>query len=163
MTNHSAQVGLILGVIEEPLRIHDIMHGDEEFLLRLHAGADSPEFLRSHTTEGMNLECRACPEHLEPCTNSRTPALISNKPSSNQRSGTYLHVGTDAEEEAEVDAEGADVCAGLAADPEDAQMPFAVVFEELALVDGAHTKLALHGTDEWRALYEGDPDNASVS
>jgi len=66
-----------------------------------------------------------------------------------------LHVAADAEEEAEVDAERADVGAGLARDPEDAEVAVVVELDELAVVDGADAQLALDGRDEGRALEEG--------
>lgn len=66
-----------------------------------------------------------------------------------------LHVTTDAEQEAEVDAEGSDVGAGLARDPEDGQAALVVELEQLGLVDGAHTELTLDSGDERRALEEG--------
>mmetsp|Transcript_13087 Transcript_13087/g.33250 ORF Transcript_13087/g.33250 Transcript_13087/m.33250 type:complete len:264 (+) Transcript_13087:848-1639(+) len=65
-----------------------------------------------------------------------------------------LHVPTDAEHKAEVHAERADVRARLARDPEHAQVALRVELEQLALVDGAHTQLALHRGDERRALEE---------
>ena len=40
------------------------------------------------------------------------------------------------------------VLTGLAADPEDTQMPLSVELEQLALVDGTDTKLTLDGTDQ---------------
>ena len=41
---------------------------------------------------------------------------------------------------------------GLAADPEDTQVPLGVELEQLALVDGTDTQLTLHGRNERRAL-----------
>jgi hypothetical protein len=66
-----------------------------------------------------------------------------------------LHVSADAEQEAEVHAERADVRAGLARDPEDGEVALIVKLEQLGLVDGADAQLALDGTDERRALEEG--------
>ena len=65
-----------------------------------------------------------------------------------------LHVASDAEQQAEVDAEGTDVGSGLARDPEDGEVAVVVELDELALVDGAHAELALDGRDERRALEE---------
>lgn len=66
-----------------------------------------------------------------------------------------LHVAADTEEETQVDAQGTDVGTGLAADPEDTQVAVVVELDELALVDGSDTELALDGGDQGRALEEG--------
>lgn len=66
-----------------------------------------------------------------------------------------LHVGADAEQETEMHAEGTDVGAGLAADPEDTEVALVVKLDELALVDGPDSELALDGRDQRRALEQG--------
>lgn len=58
------------------------------------------------------------------------------------------------EEKTQVNAEGTDVGAGFAADPEDGQMAVVVKLDEFALVDGTDTELAFNGRDEWRTLEE---------
>ncbi len=65
---------------------------------------------------------------------------------------TNLHVRADAEQQAEVHAQRADVGARLALDPEDAEVARLVVLEQLGLVDRAHAQLALDGRDQRRAL-----------
>src|SRR3989338_7946131 len=69
-----------------------------------------------------------------------------------------LHVATGSQEQADVDAKGADVGAGLAGDPKDAEILGVVELEQLALVDGADAEAALHGGDEGRALEEGSSE-----
>jgi hypothetical protein len=66
-----------------------------------------------------------------------------------------LHVGADAEEETKMHAEGTDVGTGLTADPEDTEVTVIVKLDELALVNGTDTQLALDGRDERRALEQG--------
>ena len=66
-----------------------------------------------------------------------------------------LHVAADAEEEAEVDAEGTDVSTGLAVGLEDGQVALLIVLNELIAVKGTDTELALDGGDERRALEAG--------
>lgn len=66
-----------------------------------------------------------------------------------------LHVPTDAQQDAQVDAQGTDVGAGLAADPEHAQVALLVVLVQLGLVDGADAELALDGGDDGGPLEEG--------
>lgn len=66
-----------------------------------------------------------------------------------------LHVGAHAEQQTQVHAERPDVGAGLARHPEDAEVAVVVELDQLALVNGADTELALDGRDEGRALEEG--------
>lgn len=66
-----------------------------------------------------------------------------------------LHVRADAEEQAQVDAEGSDVGSGLARHPKDAEVAIVVELDQAALVDGSDTELALDGGDERGALEEG--------
>ena len=66
-----------------------------------------------------------------------------------------LHVPPRAEEQAEVDAQGADVGAGLARDPEDGEAAGFIEFEEFRLVNGAHAQLALDRGDQRGALEQG--------
>ena len=49
---------------------------------------------------------------------------------------------------ADVDTEGTDVCASLAAYPEDAHVALVIVLDQLSLVDGPNTELLLDGRDE---------------
>ena len=72
--------------------------------------------------------------------------------SSTPHTAKLLHVGADAEKETQVHAEGTDVGAGFAADPEDTQVAVIIKLDELALVDGTDTKLALDGRNQGRAL-----------
>ena len=65
-----------------------------------------------------------------------------------------LHVGANAEEETKMDAEGSDIGTGLARNPEDTEMTVVVELDELRLVDGTNTKLALDGRDQGRSLEE---------
>lgn len=65
-----------------------------------------------------------------------------------------LHVSTNTEQKTQVDAESTDVGTGLAADPEDTELPLIVELVELALVDGTDTELALDGGDERGTLEE---------
>ena len=65
-----------------------------------------------------------------------------------------LHVGTNTEEETKVDAEGSDIGTGLAGNPEDTEMTVIVELDELRLVNGTDTKLALDGRDQRRSLEE---------
>lgn len=64
----------------------------------------------------------------------------------------FLHVGAHAEQQTQVHAQGTDVGAGLARDPEDAEVAVVVELDQLALVDGTDAQLALDGRDEGRAL-----------
>ena len=61
-------------------------------------------------------------------------------------------MGTNAEHEAQVHAEGPDVGARLAGDPEHDEVPLRIVLYEPALVDRAHAQLALDCGDDWRPL-----------
>ena len=63
-----------------------------------------------------------------------------------------LHVSTNAEQQAQVDAKGTDVGTSLAANPEDTEVAVIVKLDELALVNSSDTKLALDGGDQGRAL-----------
>lgn len=53
-----------------------------------------------------------------------------------------------------MDAEGSDVGTSLAADPEDTEVTVIVKLDELALVDGSDTELALDGRDQRGTLEE---------
>lgn len=52
---------------------------------------------------------------------------------------------------------------GLTLDPEDAKVPFVVKLEQLLLVDGTHTQLALNGANKRRALSKEKRLRRSVS
>ncbi len=73
-----------------------------------------------------------------------------------------LHVGTDSQNVADVNAKGSHVGAGLTRDPEDAHVSFLIVVEELALVDGANTELLLDSRNQRRSL-EDWPGQAQKS
>ena len=73
-----------------------------------------------------------------------------------------LHVGTDSQNVADVNAKGSHVGAGLTRDPEDAHVSFLIVVEELALVDGANTELLLDSRNQGRSL-EDRPGQAQKS
>lgn len=66
-----------------------------------------------------------------------------------------LHVGADTEKETEMDAKGSDIGTGLARNPEDTEVTVIVELDELGLVNGADTKLALDGRNQRRSLEEG--------
>lgn len=74
--------------------------------------------------------------------------------STRSHSSQLLHVRTDTEQQAQVHTERTDVSAGLAADPEDTKVAVVVELDELGLVDGSDTQLALDGGDQGRALEE---------
>ena len=65
----------------------------------------------------------------------------------NSRSVTseLLHLTSNTEKETKMNAECSDISSGFATDPEDAHVPLIIVLDELALVDGADTKLTLDG------------------
>mmetsp|Transcript_98276 Transcript_98276/g.248059 ORF Transcript_98276/g.248059 Transcript_98276/m.248059 type:complete len:255 (+) Transcript_98276:523-1287(+) len=71
---------------------------------------------------------------------------------SGANSAELCHVGTDTQHQAEVNAHRPDVRAGLARHPIDASMPLLIVFDELCLINGAHTQLPLHSGDHWGTL-----------
>jgi hypothetical protein len=58
----------------------------------------------------------------------------------------------DSQQEAQMNAEGSDVCASLAANPKHGKVAFIVELDELTLVDGADAQLALNGGYERWAL-----------
>lgn len=66
-----------------------------------------------------------------------------------------LHVRLDTHQVAKMLAQHTDVRASLAADPERSELPLAIEFENLAVVDGADAELALDGGDEGRTLEDG--------
>ena len=66
-----------------------------------------------------------------------------------------LHVAPGPGQQAEVDAEGPDVGPGLAADVEDPERPLLVELDQGALVNRPHAQLALHCTNQRRALEQG--------
>jgi hypothetical protein len=74
----------------------------------------------------------------------------STRPHSTQ----LLHVGTNAKKKPGVDAQGSDVRSRLARDAEDAEATVIVEFEELNVVDGSDTELALDCRNERRSLEE---------
>ena len=90
------------------------------------------------------------------------PLSIQNIVQSNQLLGLVhgtgahttqlLHVGTDTEQQTQVHAQGTDISTSLAADPENTEVAVVVEFDELALVDGSDTELALDGRDQGRTL-----------
>ncbi len=63
-----------------------------------------------------------------------------------------LHVCADAQQEAQVHAERANVGAGLAGHPKDGQVLVLVKLDQLLLVDCADAQLALDGADQRRPL-----------
>lgn len=70
-----------------------------------------------------------------------------------------LHVSADTKQKTQVHAESTDVGSGLAADPEDTELPLIVKLVELALVDGSDTKLTLDGRNERRSLEESSGES----
>lgn len=66
-----------------------------------------------------------------------------------------LHVGANTEQQTQVDAESTDVGTGLAANPEDTEVAVVVKLDELGLVHGTDTKLALDGRDQRGTLEQG--------
>ena len=68
---------------------------------------------------------------------------------------THLHVSSHSQQQPQVHTHGPDVRARLTADPEDGQVVLLIVLNQLALVDGAHTQLALHSRDEGGTLEQG--------
>ena len=56
-----------------------------------------------------------------------------------------LHVSSNTEEQTQVHTQSSDIGTSLAADPEHAQASVIVKLDELALVDGSDTQLALDG------------------
>lgn len=56
-----------------------------------------------------------------------------------------LHMAADANEQAEVHAQGTNIGAGFAAHPERSEVALIVEFQELGLVDGADAQLSLDG------------------
>lgn len=74
--------------------------------------------------------------------------------STRSHSSQLLHVRTDTEQQTQVHTERTNVSASLAADPEDTEVAVVVELDELGLVDGSDTQLALDGGDQGRALEE---------
>lgn len=64
----------------------------------------------------------------------------------------FLHVSANSKQKTQVHTESSNVRSGLAANPEDTQVPLVVKLVELALVDGTDTELALDSGDQGRAL-----------
>lgn len=67
----------------------------------------------------------------------------------------FLHVRAYAQQQTQVHAEGSDVGASLAADPEDTEMTVVVELDKLGLVDGSDAELSLDGRDQGRSLEQG--------
>lgn len=63
-------------------------------------------------------------------------------------------MGTNAEQETEMHAEGTDVSSGLAADPENTELSLIVELVQLALVDGSDTELTLDSRNQRWSLEE---------
>jgi hypothetical protein len=61
-------------------------------------------------------------------------------------------VGTDTQQQTQVNAKGTDVSTSLTADPEDTQVAVVVELVHLALVDSTDTELTLDGRDKRRTL-----------
>lgn len=70
-------------------------------------------------------------------------------------SSQFLHVRSYTKQESHVHAERPDICAGLAADPEDTEVAVIVKLNELGLVDGSDTELSLDGGNQRRSLEQG--------
>lgn len=70
-------------------------------------------------------------------------------------SAEFLHMGADSEEQTKMDTECSDIGTGLARNPEDTEVAVIVELDELALVNGADTELALDGRDQGGALEQG--------
>jgi hypothetical protein len=66
-----------------------------------------------------------------------------------------LHVGTDTQDQTQVNTHGTEVGSSLAANPEDTEVSLVVILDHLALPDGTNTKLTLHGRDDRRSLEQG--------
>lgn len=66
-----------------------------------------------------------------------------------------LHVCANTKKKTQVDAESTNVGTSLAADPEDTEVAVVVEFDQLALVNGTDTELALDGGDERGTLEQG--------
>lgn len=63
-----------------------------------------------------------------------------------------LHVCANTEQKTKMHAKGTDIGSGLAADPEDTQLPLIVELVKLALMDGTNTQLTLDGGNQGRSL-----------
>ena len=61
---------------------------------------------------------------------------------------------TSSQKETQVDAKSSNVCSSFAIEPDNAQVALAVELEQLAGVDGAHSKSFLHSRDQRRSLEE---------
>lgn len=72
--------------------------------------------------------------------------------STGSHTSQLLHVRANTKQQTQVDTERPDVRAGLTADPEDTEVAIVVELDELGLVDGSDTQLALDGRDQRRAL-----------
>ena len=59
---------------------------------------------------------------------------------------------SNAQQKTEMDAQSPDICTSFAADPEHAEVPLVVEFEEFAFVDGSDPQLTLHRRDQRRSL-----------
>ena len=55
----------------------------------------------------------------------------------------YLHVPSNTQQKAEMDAECSDVCPRFTGDPEDNQMSLSIVLVELGAVDAPYSELPL--------------------
>ena len=68
--------------------------------------------------------------------------------SSRPDTAQLLHVSADTEQKTKMHAKSTDVGSGLAADPEDTELPLIVKLVKLALVDSSDTELTLDGGNE---------------
>lgn len=66
-----------------------------------------------------------------------------------------LHVPAHAQNQPQMHAQGSDIRASLAGDPEHGEVALFIKFEQLGFVDGPNAKLTFYGGDEGRALEEG--------
>lgn len=67
-------------------------------------------------------------------------------------SSEFLHVGTTAEQIANMNAQGTNVGTCLAGNPEYTHVALFVVLNKARFVDGSHTELLLYGGDQWGSL-----------
>lgn len=75
----------------------------------------------------------------------------------------FLHVGTDTQEQSQVDTQSPNISTSLTRHPKYTKVSFIVVFNQLGLVDCSNTKLTLDGGDEGRSLEKGASEGLQSS
>mmetsp|Transcript_24263 Transcript_24263/g.52200 ORF Transcript_24263/g.52200 Transcript_24263/m.52200 type:complete len:369 (+) Transcript_24263:459-1565(+) len=136
------QLGAVANRVHSRVLHHDPLEIREQHLQR-HDGAPQIRLV---------LEVVVHPHRVQNVVHRHHVVLLAHD--ARTHAAQLLHVTAHSQQEAHMNAERSHVSTSLAGDPKEDQVPLLVVLDELGLVDGSDSELALDGGDEGRSLEE---------